>query len=79
MISQARSAHAQGCTKQPLFGVAGIKKIKFCAGHACDGMVDFASGRCAHPRSSKFPPFRTAHTETKTPAADMMKKGCSAS
>ena len=54
------TCHHVGCTKYPLYGVAGSKTVEFCSEHMKDGMVDVKSKRCAHHGCTKQPNYGVA-------------------
>ena len=49
----SRRCIAQGCSKQPKYGLAGSKKGEYCAEHALKGMVNIYSNKCADNRCFK--------------------------
>ena len=41
-----RKCRTESCSKQPSFGVTGMKTAEYCAQHALDGMVNVSSKKC---------------------------------
>ena len=59
-----RKCRTEGCGKQPSFGVAGTKTVRYCAQHALDGMVNVCSRKCRTEGCGKQPSFGVAGTKT---------------
>ena len=58
-MESKRCAH-NGCTKYPIYGVAGSKRTEYCAQHALDGMINVMSKRCAQNGCTKQPSYGVA-------------------
>ena len=59
-----RMCRTEGCSKHPLFGVAGTKTAEYCTLHAPDGMVNVRNRMCKTEGCGKKPLFGVAGTKT---------------